>query len=436
MSYFNMIPDLDLESGLKPLFSDEYILAFYNKFCDVIKSQTWKIKRGKNARYVAEDFLKVFFFSEITGRSMDHASEALNRFYLRKKRGKRKKFADGRKRREIPHQTDVNKFLKKIGLEKARRLLRECLDYQLQECLKLNIISNQVNVLVDFTEHGYYGKRNDKMIKGTNRLKGTKKMRHYLGFSLLSKRTHVFGGLEHVAKGQSKTPLIAQFLDHLVTVGLKAGYTIFDREFYDARLIQQIKERKINVITPVKTYKKIKRFVKEYLEGKGNRIRKYRISSAPGKKQGYSQSVYLVLCAKKNYTLLGIKRDVKRGKLTLNDAAKLIFALLTTEKPKVNKSSWALRIVHLYKTRWFIDTSFSDLNRIARRWKSKYDNVRYLDVLMRMLLYNSWKIHRTILKKNRSIKHKTHLWKLVQNQELLVNTFLSSEKKSIETSRY
>lgn len=88
----------------------------------------WGCKTGKNARYNAEDFLRIFFFSEITGRSIESASEKLNRYFLSKKRGKRKKYADGRNKRDIPHQTGVNKFLRGIGLKKAKRILRECLD--------------------------------------------------------------------------------------------------------------------------------------------------------------------------------------------------------------------------------------------------------------------------------------------------------------------
>ena len=60
------------------------------------------------------------------------------------------------------------------GLKKARNILRECLACQLKEALYLELISKKVNILIDVTEHYYYGKRDDKMIKGTNRGKGKK----------------------------------------------------------------------------------------------------------------------------------------------------------------------------------------------------------------------------------------------------------------------
>ena len=167
-------PIMDL--GTKSLLSNHYMLAFFKKFCDAIVSRTWKFKRAKTARYEDRDFLTVFFFSEILGRSIHDTSEMLNEHLLKSKKGRRKSFADGRKRRIIPHQTEVNKYLRRIGLNKARSILRICLGSQLTEALRLGLISKKVNVIIDFTEHPYYGQREDKMIKGTNRQKGTKKM--------------------------------------------------------------------------------------------------------------------------------------------------------------------------------------------------------------------------------------------------------------------
>ena len=94
-------------------------------------------KKAKNAKYEAKDFLNVFFYSEIAGRSIDSASERLNRYFLGKKKGKRKIYVDGRNPREVPHQTEVNKYLRRIGLEKAKKILRECLDCQIREALEL-----------------------------------------------------------------------------------------------------------------------------------------------------------------------------------------------------------------------------------------------------------------------------------------------------------
>lgn len=416
-------PLSELEAELKPLFSNEEMMAFFKKFCDAVTSRMWSVKRGKNARYDAKDFLLVFFYAEISGRSIHDASQRLNRYFYKKKGVIPQEYADTRNKREIPHQTDVNKYLRQVGLIKARNILHECLFYQLQEALKLELISQKVNVLIDFTEHAYYGKREDKMIKGTNRQKGTKKMRHYLGFSIFSRDVHLFVGLAHVAKGQSKIPIILKFLDKLLALGFKFKYVLMDREFYRTELVDEIKGMKGNVLIPTKAYKKVKHVIEEYLQGKGGRIRKYEFSSAPGSKYRFFQHVYLVLNAKKKHSLLGVKRRVQAGALPLNDALKLIYAIMTTEKPRGETSSWASRVSRFYKKRWNIETSFCDLNRMGRRWKSKHDNVRYLDMLVRMLLYNSWKLNRACLHKMSKKGPKKTTWTLQNNQDSLLDLF-------------
>jgi len=120
-----IFPKSVLNSGIKPLLSNQYMLSFFKKFCDEIRSRMWRLKKAKNARYKKDDFLKVFFFSEIIGRSIHEASELLNEHLMSSRRGRQKIFTDGRRRRMVPHQTEVNKFLRRIGLQRARNILRE-----------------------------------------------------------------------------------------------------------------------------------------------------------------------------------------------------------------------------------------------------------------------------------------------------------------------
>ena len=416
------LPALKVE--LEPLFSNENMLTFFKKFCALIKSRMWGWKTGKNAKYEAKDFLRVFFYSEIVGKSIKNASEDLNRYFLSKKKGRRKIYTDGRNKREIPHQTGVNTFLRRIGLNKARQILRECLDSQIKEVLNLKFISKRVKVLIDFTEHDYYGKRKDDMIKRTNVGRGTKNMRQYLGFSILSKGTHLFAGLEHFAKHQAKTPIILKFLQHLSNLGLDVKFILIDREFYNTELIKKIKAMKTDILIPNKNFPKIKQIIEDYIKGTGKRVKKYTLSTRHAKKPRFSQQFYLILQTKKNYSLLEVKREYKKGKLTLNDAMNLIYAIMTTQKPKSKSSSWASRTSNVYKKRWFIETGFSDLNRMARRWKSSYDNIRYLDILGRMLLYNSWKINRAAIENYKNRERDFLSWTLQDNQDVLAELFL------------
>jgi hypothetical protein len=429
----NQISPISVENvGVKSLLSDEYMLTFFKKFCDAIVSRIWKYKKPKNTRYSDIDFLRVFFFSEIVGRSIHETSELLNSYYLSHQKGRLKTFADGRKKRYVPHQTEVNKFLRKIGLKRARNILHECLFEQLKDAVDLELISRKVNVLIDFTEHPYFGKREDLMIKGTSRQKGTKKMRHYLVFSLLSRGVHLYAGLEQVATGQSKIPIIIEFLDNLLDLGFELKYVLMDREFYRAELLDEIKGMGGNALIPAKQYKKIKQFITDYIEGKGRRVRKYTFSSAAEAKCRFFANVYLIIKAKRGFSLQGVKRDYKKGKITQKDAFHRIFTIMTTERPKGKTSSWASRTSLFYKRRWLIETGFSDLNRINRRWKSNLDNVRYLDMLVRLLLYNSWKMNKKLLQKSQKLNQNSCAWTLNQNKDRLTEALLTLEKKSCE----
>lgn len=57
----------NLESGLIILFLEGNKLSFYKKFCQEIESRLWRQKMPKLKLYETEDFLKVFFYSEIAG---------------------------------------------------------------------------------------------------------------------------------------------------------------------------------------------------------------------------------------------------------------------------------------------------------------------------------------------------------------------------------
>ncbi|MGQ4876016.1 MAG: hypothetical protein ACP6IY_18275 [Promethearchaeia archaeon] len=70
--------------------------------------------------------------------------------------------------------------------------------------------------------------------------------------------------------------------------------------------------------------------IEEYLKGTGKRIRRYTISSAPGGKNQHFQNLHLLIKAKKGHSLLDFKQDYKKGKLTLKEARKLLYALMTT----------------------------------------------------------------------------------------------------------
>ncbi|KKN16661.1 hypothetical protein LCGC14_0973590, partial [marine sediment metagenome] len=140
---------------------------------------------------------------------------------------------------------------------------------------------------------------------------------------------------------------------------------LMDREFYRTELLDEIKGMGGNVLIPAKAYKKVKKITEDYLNGEGNRVRKYMFSSASEAKRRFFQNVYLIIKAKRGFSLQGVKKDYQNGGITLKVARTRIFIIMTTEKPKGKTSSWTSRTSLFYKRRWLIETGFSDLNRIT-----------------------------------------------------------------------
>ncbi len=75
-----------------------------------------------------------------------------------------------------------------------------------------------------------------------------------------------------------------------------------------------------------------------------------------------------------------------------------------------------------------IETGFSDLNRINTRWRSNHDGVRYLDLMARMLLYNSWKMNKTWVNLKTIKANTSRSLTLSQNQDYLIRGFYQLSK--------
>ena len=67
--------------------------------------------------------------------------------------------------------------------------------------------------------------------------------------------------------------LYNMILDRLLDLGFELNYVLMDREFYRAELLDEIKGMGGNVLIPAKQYKKVKKLIEDYLNGKGNRAR-------------------------------------------------------------------------------------------------------------------------------------------------------------------
>ncbi len=155
-------------------------------------------------------------------------------------------------------------------------------------------------------------------------------MRHYLEFSILSREIHLYAGLEQVETGRSKIPIIIKFFDYLLDLRFELNYVLMDREFYRTELLDEIKGMGGNVLISAKVYKKVKKIIEEYLNGEGNRVRIYTISSNSAAKHRFFQNVYLIIKAKRGFSLQGIKKDYQSGRIPLKVGRTRLFTIMIT----------------------------------------------------------------------------------------------------------
>ena len=111
------------------------------------------------------------------------------------------------------------------------------------------------------------------------------------------------------------------------------------RKFYRIMLLLKIKAENGNILIPNNEYKKAWGVIEVYIKGEGNRVRRYTLSSLTEAKHRFFQYFYLIIKAKHGFTLQGVKRDYRRGKISLDDTQKLMFAIMTTEEPKGRTNS-------------------------------------------------------------------------------------------------
>ena len=349
-------------------------------------------RRGKYMIHSKEKKALIVLYSELNHCSITHASEELEGFASALAPKKSRAFKDGRRRRFFPHQTDVNEFIRHYGTKKAYQIAQNMLDRQLIEARNANLIKPQVNLIVDFNEQAYYGKRTDSAINGTNRQKGTEKMRHYMRYMLISDNIHLFAGSHLVHKGQSKIPIIQEVLEHIHQLGFEIKQVLWDREFYRAELFDSVKSIGSQLITPAKKYKRVRQFVVDYLNGHHGRVFHYKFTTGNNNKMKVSTWTWLIMAAKNPDTLTEIKRAFRSKRLTLDEAANRIYAFMVVRLPSTNLDHWKRNLSNEYKKRWLIETGFRDINKLAPRWRTNLDHEREIGEIFRMMIFNSWQL--------------------------------------------
>jgi hypothetical protein len=372
----------------RPKFNN--YLAFKN-ISKAVLYRLMHIKFPHGRKWSAEDIINVLAYAWVRGVSVDHSSNKLNKWQLKENPGMYQEFLDGRRARAVPHQTTVNNWLRKLSKQDAEALSQAVFQAGIRRFFSGRRRSKKVVLEFDLTYLGYWGARRDNLIKGSQMVKGTHRIRHHHGALIHGGGASLYVGLEHVAKGQSILPFMIKTAEWLQQMGITIEWCAVDREYYRFDVIDEFKKLGINIITPAKDYNQLKNAKLDYLLNVKGRVQQF--SVAEGGKRGKKAkkiNCFLVLVAKGKNRLDAIKRCYRKGKQNIFEACGNIFGLITARGPQYLGKGFPLLIRKIYKMRWQIETAFRDNEIHKGIWRSNYDGTRFMGELGRYLLYNIW----------------------------------------------
>jgi hypothetical protein len=294
--------------------------------------------------------------------------------------------------RAYPHQTAINHWLRTLSYEDVERMARIIFAEGLKKQLLKKHSWSKINVEFDFTYLGYWGKRRDKMIKGTTLIKGAKRMRHYHAAYIHGIGISQYVAVHHTAKGESLTQFMNDIIDDLQSLGFKIRWVLADREYYNQEVLDLVKAKGCKLITPVKDYKPLQNAKRAYLQGKKGRIQQYFLGqmAQAGKKAHTPTKCWLVLIATKDYHLGRIRKQYQRGQISEAIAMECMMGLITNSSLQQHGKSFANRLQAYYRQRWQIETAFRVTDEHQAIYRSNYDSTRYFCEMGSFFMYNGW----------------------------------------------
>jgi len=338
------------------------------------------------------NFLQVLCYSWLRGCSIERAEKRLNKQVIFSNPTLYQQIDKHRHSRAYPHQTAVNDWLRTLSYDDIERMARIIFAEGLKRQLQKNPRGKKIIVEFDFSYLGYWGKRRDKMIKGTTLVKGAKRMRHYHAAYIHGPGFSQYVAVHHTAKGESMIAFMSETLDHLQLLGFKIQWVLADREYYNQEVLDLVKAKGGKLITPVKEYNQLQAAKRAYLQGKKGRIQQYFLGkmAQTGKKAPPPTKCWLYLIAKDDYHLGRIRQQYQRGQITEAMAMECMTGLITNVAPQRHGKGFANRLQAYYRQRWQIETAFRVTDEHQAIYRSNYDSTRYFCEMGNFFLYNEW----------------------------------------------
>jgi Transposase DDE domain len=363
--------------------------------------------------HTADDFWMVIIMHALMNLSIDEASDSLNQILWDEENSHRRHkvlppLYQGRfkrRKRKCPNGDQTRKYRNSLPKWMVKDLNNYIFEQQIEYALEENLITNEIDILVDNTDVWYYGSDrypdNPYITKGYNG-PGTSRKRNFLGIMLKSGTTYLYCGVDIIKKKHSNVPFILETMDFLIEKGFKIRYLIGDRWFPTVELLSELPSREIDYIGPYKKYAPVKRKIENYIINGG----KYIVSHMIG-----GVMIWLILTNRQGRRLRDIRLDYLKNRKSLTECVKEIMVMATTVKPpkgKKKQQGWAMQICRVYEHRWQIETGFRDLNRISPPSNARTNTRKLFMCSVRYWVYNAWQLERA---KRRKLQRCPKSWK-------------------------
>ena len=258
----------------------------------------------------------------------------------------------------------IGYHLDKINIIDFRNIIDEYFITSLKRLKKL-VDWNNITLAFDETFIPYYGKKTSLWIDAyNNKIKGAKGSYKFMCCSIvIGEKRYVFYAMP-MRRGESCHNLVDRMLEQ-IKKRFRIKHVLCDRGFASKRMIITLEKYNLKYLILVPKRSDIKRFIKE-------------------------KRLETVIETTANFDK--IKFKVSMRYVFAYNFYKYNWAFLTNIKNHI------FNIIHLYKRRWGIETTFRVMDFADIKSKSTNLTIRSFFFVISVLLYNMWIEQRSILK--------------------------------------
>lgn len=443
------------KSGKKIILrSAEKLVPLVNWFTFLINVASECIKKlkislaGNGYKYRDVDYWQVLIYREMTRLSTKEAADDLNDELWRQKQAGRGRKSSGpkplggkhpRHERFAPNESQMHQFLRKMPEWVKKKLTKVIFKAQVDLARELGILNDVIEVYIDYTNKDYYGKDRfpkNPFITGTHKGAGTSRMRKYCALMISSGTTRLFAGVFLTRKGRSKVPAITDAIVMLAKWGFTIKKIFGDREFSTYDVIAKLKSLGYAYTGTMKKTIPVKRIIDNFIKG----LCKFVV---PHELQQHQFTHYklgpvkthLILKADPGKRARDVRRDYKRGKITLAEARKMIHVFITTETAHCHEKDlgcWAQGIIRSFRKRWRIETGFRDCDIFTPTSHARDNETKTFMIVLDMFAYNAWQMQRALRRRLRNVPRS---WRLgptrARFSRLTTHLFLHNKNSAV-----